>query len=149
MKITKTDGKFEAVIGEEPRLNDMAEVSDAQAVREEKQEALIEFLERLDSDLPGSLYDAICDMAARITKSAEENRGNPAAWDYARPCGKVTLVISMEGDAGDVKKIGAKAEVKRAFGLELAGSKTTLLDLWRNAKGCLSPNDPDQPELGL
>lgn len=149
MKITKTDNKFEAVIGEEPRLNDMAEVSDAQAEQEEKHEALIDFLERLDSDLPGNLYEAICDMAERIEKSAEENGGKQTDWDFARPCGKVTLVISMEGDAGDVKKIGAKAEVKRAFGLELVGSKTTLLDLWRNANGGLSPSDPDQPELNL
>ena len=149
MKITKTDNKFEAVIGEEPRLNDMAEVSDAQAEQEEKHEALIDFLERLDSDLPGNLYEAICDMAERIEKSAEENGGKQTDWDFARPCGKVTLVISMEGDAGDVKKIGAKAEVKRAFGLELVGSKTTLLDLWRNANGGLSPSDPDQQELNL
>ena len=149
MKITKTDNKFEAVIGEEPRLNDMAEVSDAQAEQEEKHEALIDFLERLDSDLPGNLYEAICDMAERIEKSAEENGGKQTDWDFARPCGKVTLVISMEGDAGDVKKIGAKAEVKRAFGLELVGSKTTLLDLWRNANGGLSPSDPDQPEFNL
>ena len=104
MKITKTDNKFEAVIGEEPRLNDMAEVSDAQAEQEEKHEALIDFLERLDSDLPGNLYEAICDMAERIEKSAEENGGKQTDWDFARPCGKVTLVISMEGDAGDVKK---------------------------------------------
>ncbi len=149
MKITKTDNKFEAVIGEEPRLNDMAEVSDAQAEQEEKHEALIDFLERLDSDLPGNLYEAICDMAERIEKSAEENGGKQTDWDFARPCGKVTLIISMEGDGADAKKIGAKAEVKRAFGLELVGSKTTLLDLWRNDCGGLSPSDPDQPELNL
>lgn len=114
-----------------------------------KNDLLVEFLERLDSDLPGNLYEAVCDMAERIEKSSVENGGKQTDWDYARPCGKVTLVISMEGDGADAKKIGAKAEVKRAFGLELVGSKTTLLDLWRNDCGGLTPSDPDQPELNL
>lgn len=157
MKITKTDNKFEAVIGEEPKKAEHKKLSDYPTEEtadwlnhKAKNDLLVEFLERLDENLPGTLYDSVVDMADRVVKSAEEyGADKDNAMKYALPSGKVTLVITLDSDSLKAPKISAKAELKRSFGLELAGAKTSRLDLWRNANGCLSPSDPDQPELGL
>lgn len=115
-----------------------------------KMDDLVAFLERLDSDLPGNLYDAIVDMADRVVKSAQESAGDrDNAMKQAFPAGKVTLTITLDGNSLEVPKISAKAELKRSFGLELAGAKVPLIDLWSDGSGGLKFSDPDQPELGL
>ena len=118
--------------------------------RKAKMQELIDFLERLDSDLPGTLYDAVVDMAARVVKSAQEGAGDKDnAMKQAFPSGKVTLTITLDGNSLESPKISAKAELKRSFGLELAGAKVPLINLWSDGSGGLKFSDPDQPELGL
>lgn len=154
MKITKTDGKFEATIGgtilpKNPNDMSMDETADW-LNHKAKNDLLVEFLERLDTDLPGTLYDAVVDMADRVVKSAEEyGADKDNAMKYALPSGKVTLVITLDSNSLETPKISAKAELKRAFGLELMGTKAPLIDLWSDRSGGLKFSDPDQPELGL
>ena len=157
MKITKTDGKFEAVIGEEPKKAEHKKLSDYSTEEtadwlnhKTKNDLLIELLERLDTDLPGTLYDAVVDMADRVVKSAEEygaDREN--AMKYAIPTGKVTLTITLDSNSLAAPQISAKAELKRAFGLELIGTKVPLINFWSDGSGGLKFSDPDQQELNL
>lgn len=118
--------------------------------RKAKMQELIDFLERLDSDLPGNLYDAIVDMADRVVKSAQESAGDrDNAMKLAFPSGKVTLTITLDSSSLKAPQIGAKGELKRAFGLELMGTKAPMLNLWSDGSGGLKFSDPDQPELNL
>lgn len=149
MKITRTDNKFEAVIGEEPRINDTAELSDAQALREEKREKLIDFLGQMTDILPETFYDTIIDMGERVVESAEASKEATEVINKSIPSGTVSLVIVLNSSPSDASKIVARAEIKRQFKLELGGAKTPPIDLWSDGLGGFTFSDPDQPELGL
>ena len=153
MKTTKTDGKFEAVIGES-RLpknpNDMSTEETAKFLaREAKREKLIDFLVQMTDILPETYYDTIIDMGKRVVEASEASKEATEVINKSIPSGTVSLVIVLNSSPSDASKIVARAEIKRQFKLELGGAKTPPIDLWRDGLGGFTYSDPDQPELGL